>query len=448
MRKAQQLGVDIYEIEHPNLGVSVRFKVLSPIEVDKLVANDVTTEEAFKKAVLETVVVNLRKDITPVLALMPKPRATLAVESIYHGAIMLNPGLDISTWFKIISLASDTEKTPVKKSKTKSKRLTKSEILGAERYLNDRVIGQNEAIDELVKSIKRFYAGLNDEERPLGVFLFAGASGVGKTHLAKELHKYLFGSEFDIVRIDCGEYQHKHENSKITGAPPGYLGYDDGGHLANMMKKNSQTVVLIDEVEKAHPDLFHTFLRVFDEGVLTDGSGKTVSFKDAIIVMTTNLGNKDVVSDYQFRSIGFNTSTNAAKDLPSRARVERLATEAINKNFTPEFLNRVDKTIVFNHLNYQDFYRISELELEKVNSKLGKKGFSLLYNEEVLDSLAKDGISSVQGARKLAQIRREAIEDHLADILISHRYARGTVFHITIENNQYQIHAKKPKIDS
>lgn len=437
------MGIDIYEIEHPNLGVSVRFKVLSPGEVDRLVGVETTTEEAFKKSVLETVVVNLRKDITPVLATMPKSRASLAVESIYHGAIMLNPGLDISTWFKIISLASDPQKTTVKKNKTKTKRLTKSEILGIDRYLEDRVIGQKEAIDQLVKSIRRFHVGLNDEERPLGVFLFAGASGVGKTHLAKELHKYLFGSDFDIVRIDCGEYQHKHENSKITGAPPGYLGYDDGGHLVNMMRKNSHTVVLIDEIEKAHPDLFHTFLRVFDEGTLTDGSGKTVSFKDAIIVMTTNLGNKDVVIDYQFRSVGFNTEVFSGAHLPSRTRVERLANEAIAKNFTPEFLNRIDRTIVFNHLTYEDFLKISELELEKVNDKLGKRGFSLLYNDQVLDALAKDGMSSVQGARRLSQIRRESIEDTLADMLIDNRYTRGTVFQLTIVDNKYSITANK-----
>lgn len=441
------MGVDIYEIEHPNLGIPVRFKVLSPGEVDQLVSREIETEESFKKSVIETVIVNLRKDVTPVLALMPKARANLAVQSIYHGAIMLNPGLDISTWFKIISLASGEQKPISKKSKSKAKKLTKAEFLGMERYLEDKVVGQKEAVEELIKSIKRFYVGLNDEERPLGVFLFAGASGVGKTHLAKELHKYLFGSEFEMVRIDCGEYQHKHENSKITGAPPGYLGYDDGGHLVNMMKKNSHTVVLIDEVEKAHPDLFHTFLRVFDEGVLTDGSGKSVSFKDAIIIMTTNLGNKDVVDDYTLRSIGFGSANQSIDSLPRRERVERLSTEAIRKNFTPEFLNRVDKTIVFNHLTKQDYAKIAELELEQINAKLWKKGFSLLFDQQVVELMVEDGINSVQGARKISQIRREKIEDALADTLMEHRYARGTVFHLTINNGEYKFDAKRPKAE-
>lgn len=438
------MGVDIYEIDHPNLGIPVRFKVLSPTEVETLISREAETSEAFKKSVLENVIVNLRKDVTPILASMPKTRAKLAVDSIYHGAIMLNPGLDISTWFKIISLASE-EKNPSRKSKQRSKKLTKSEFLGLERFLDDRVVGQHEAISEVIKSIKRFYVGLNDENRPLGVFLFAGASGVGKTHLAKELHKYLFGNEFDIVRIDCGEYQHKHENSKITGAPPGYLGYDDGGNLTNMMKKNSHTVVLLDEVEKAHPDLFHTFLRVFDEGILTDGSGKTVSFKDAVIIMTTNLGNKDIVDDYNLRAVGFNSKNMTHDILPKRERVERLANEAIHKNFTPEFLNRVDKIIVFNHLTKEDFAKISEIELEQVNTKLGKKGYSLMFDQSVVDAMVEDSMSSVQGARRLSQIRRDLIEDQLADRLLASRYARGTVFQLTINDNGYELTARKPK---
>lgn len=440
------MGVDIFEIEHPNLNLGIRFKVLTPSEVEALVAKAPSRNDSFKKLVLENVVLNLHEEVTPVLRKMPKPKAQMAVDSLFHGAVMLNPGLDISTWFKMISFAVNEEKpTPAKKTKSAKKKVSKVQFLGLERYLKDRVIGQDAAISEIVKSLKRSQVGLHDERRPLAVFLFAGASGVGKTHLARELHNYLFGTDYDLARIDCGEFQHKHENAKLIGAPPGYMGYDDGGQLTNLVSKNPHTVVLLDEVEKAHPDVFHTFLRVFDEGILTDGSGKSVSFRDSIIIMTTNLGNRDIVEDFIGSAVGFGRERAEVTDLPNRERVERVTMEAVRKRFAPEFLNRIDKVVVFNHLTKSDFEKISELELAEVNTKLGKRGFSLAFDSEVISAMVTDGMNSIQGARRLAQIRRETIEDMLADRLLESRYPRGTIFQLTRNSDDYVLTAQRPK---
>jgi ATP-dependent Clp protease ATP-binding subunit ClpA len=252
-----------------------------------------------------------------------------------HGSIMLNPGLDLDNWVNMAydggsnmdpfpfdqdaELTSqqflDTIKNFRKKypklddedfpfgdfkkqaKQPKPKQITKQKFLGLESYLKNSIIGQEQAIQTIVSALKRSQVGLNDENRPLGVFLFAGSSGVGKTHLANSLHKYLFGGEYPMVRIDCGEFQHKHENQKLIGSPPGYVGHDEGGQLVNLVKKYPSTVVLLDEVEKAHPDLWNTFLRVFDDGILTDGKGDIVNFRNTIVIMTTNLGN-DKTADH------------------------------------------------------------------------------------------------------------------------------------------------------
>lgn len=438
--------MQVYEIAHPNLDTVVRFKILSTTEVSELCAKFPQESDGFKKAVLEAVVLNLRDDITPALRKISKAQGIDVVDALFNSALMLNPGLDLMAWYKLAS-PPIKDSPAIKKTKSKTRRISKTQYLGLERYLQDRVIGQDEAIHEVVKALKRPQVGLHDEKRPLGVFLFAGASGVGKTHLAKELQSYLFGNE-DIVRIDCGEFQHKHENSKLLGAPPGYLGYDEGGQLTNRVKKNPNTVVLLDEVEKAHSDLWNTFLRVFDEGIMTDGSGKEISFRDTIIVLTTNLGNREIVDDLTAKSIGFGKNSIYNDDfsaLPQRERVERFSLEAIRKKFSPELLNRIDKTIVFNHLTKNDYEKIAALELNHIDDKLGKKGFSLVFDDNVIDAMVTDGMSSIQGARRLSQIRRDTIEDKLADQLLNGRFPRGTVFQLTFADKDYVLTTQRPK---
>jgi ATP-dependent Clp protease ATP-binding subunit ClpA len=250
---------------------------------------------------------------------------------------------------------------------------------------------------------------------------------------------FINGDAYDLVRIDCGEFQHKHENAKIIGAPPGYVGYDDGGQLTTAVAKHPHTVVLLDEVEKAHSDLWHTFLRVFDEGVLTDGTGDKVSFKDTIIIMTTNLGNREVVEDMIGDTIGFGSMNFIA----NTARRERIAMKALRKSFAPELLNRIDKVVVFNHLTEANFGDIAALELLTVGMKLAKKGFSLAPEPAVIAYMASQCTDSVENARKLSQIRRDEIENLLADEILDHSHPRGTVFQLSRRDGLFQVTVPK-----
>ncbi len=429
--------MQVYEVRNPSLGIFIRYKVLAPAEAEMLMESKITLQgDQFNRLVLEAVVYNLN-EVLEELKKLPKEQAAVIVTTLYNGSIMLNPSLDVDGWLALTSSkeedlnSENTKAKPKRKANTQpvaNKKISKVKFLNLETHLKHQIVGQDEAIVQIVKALKRSYVGLGDENRPNGVFLFAGASGVGKTHLATALQKYLYGEESSIIRIDCGEYQHKHENSKLIGAPPGYVGYDEGGQLTKLIDKNPHSVVLLDEVEKAHPDMWNTFLRVFDEGVITDSSGKKVSFKDSIIIMTTNLGNKEVVDDFYARNIGFKDN----KAEITNKRRERFAMEAIRKQFLPELLNRIDKIVIFNHLSKIDFFKIAELELKRIDEKLSKRGFSLQFDENVLDFLSNQCIDSVENARKLSQIRRDNIESKLADKILAGRYARGTIFSLTM----------------
>lgn len=329
----------------------------------------------------------------------------------------------------------------------KVKTITRQKFLGLEQHLKNKVIGQDEAIEVIINALKRSQVGMHDTNRPQGVFLFAGSSGIGKTHLANTLHGYLFGTEIPMVRIDCGEFQLKHENQKLLGSPPGYIGHDEGGQLVNLVKQNPYTVVLLDEVEKAHPDLWNTFLRVFDDGLLTDGKGEIVDFRNTIIIMTTNLGNDKTTDHLMAGGTGFTNNTNyktKTKTIPSRSILERNTNDAIKKHFKPEFLNRIDKVVLFNYLSEIDSQKIARLEMEVVNDKLFKKGFKLKYTDNVIEALIEKGIDSIKGARALAQIRRDEIELKIADTLISSPLPKGTTFIIDYKDEDFNFKVQKP----
>lgn len=342
----------------------------------------------------------------------------------------------------------DENDFPLKqKTDVKPKQITKQKFLGLENYLKNNIIGQEEAITSLVDALRRSQTGLNDPNRPLSVLLFAGSSGVGKTHLANSLHKYLFGSDYPMVRIDCGEFQHKHENQKLIGSPPGYVGHDEGGQLVNFVKKYPSTVVLLDEVEKAHPDLWNTFLRVFDDGLLTDGKGEVVNFRNTIIIMTTNLGNDKTSEHLLAGGTGFTKDVNFklnTKTIPNKSIVQRNTNDAIKKHFKPEFLNRIDKTIIFNYLSDDDCSKIAQLEMSIIAEKLSKKGFSMQYNDNVIKGLIAEGIDSIKGARGLAQIRRDKIESRLAESIMEDPVPRGTIFQIDYEDSIFKFNLIKP----
>lgn len=460
----------LYQIYLPELASYVKYKVLTPEDIESLVA-DIAGKNSkdFKLAVLENVVYNIKSEISESLRLMSRSSAERAIEALYNGCVMLNPGLDIDLWINLAyskavdieglddnddfdeAIAKKFKEAKNKKAtKPKIKKISRQKFLGLEGHLKSSLIGQEDAIVSVISALKRSQVGLNDKNRPLGVFLFAGSSGVGKTHLANTLHKYLFGEDSSMVRIDCGEFQHKHENQKLIGSPPGYIGHDEGGQLVNLVKKNPSTVVLLDEVEKAHPDLWNTFLRVFEDGILTDGKGEEVNFQNTIIIMTTNLGNEKTVDYLLGSGTGFNKNINyklGTNQSPPKEMVEKNTLEAIRKHFRPEFLNRLDKVVVFNHLNKEDYEKIAELEMSVIIDKLTKKGYAVNYNESVISALLTKGIDTVKGARGLAQIRREQMEDKLADILIKSVLPRGTLFEIGYKDQEddFTFTIKKPE---
>lgn len=473
--------MNIYQIYVPELATYVKYKVLEP-EAAKNLIEEIQNKpvKEYRKAILESVIFNIKTDVAESLRMMSRASAEKCLDALYAGCIMLNPGLDIDQW---IDLAY-TNKTGVQKNsqikpnhkkdfpdltdlppeleeffnknfkkettknvKPKTKKLSKERFLGLEAHLKENIIGQDGSIEMLVSALKRSQVGMNDENRPLGVFLFAGASGVGKTHLANTLHKYIYGSDISMVRIDCGEFQHKHENQKLIGSPPGYIGHEDGGQLVNLVKKYPNTVVLLDEVEKAHQDLWNTFLRVFDDGMLTDNKGKQVSFRNTIIIMTTNLGNDKISDDLLKSSAGFTGRVDYStktKEMPKKEIVEKNTLEAIRKHFKPEFLNRIDKVVVFNHLTKNDLLKIAELEMFIIKDKLLSKGYSVVYTDAVLEAMLDKGVDSIKGARGLSQIRRELIEDTIADKLIHDNLPRGSLFHIDYDINLI-LKINKPK---
>ncbi len=485
----------------PELATFVKFKVLEPENVQAFLTSlDISATSSsekeyylsLRKEILENFIFNLKGEVSEALRLMSRKAAEDCLDALYIGCIMLNPGLDVDTWVSLSysredktgdlafrppddadldddamaqaflesiknfrkggqpKLDLDDFPFPIKKKQNakKNKFITKQKFLGLELYLSSNIIGQDDAIKTIVDALKRSQAGLSDEDRPLGVFLFAGSSGVGKTHLANTLHSYLFGNERPMVRIDCGEFQHKHENQKLIGSPPGYVGHDEGGQLVNLVKENPNTVVLLDEVEKAHPDIWNTFLRVFDDGILTDGKGEVVDFRNTVIIMTTNLGNDKTTAHLTEGGTGFTKSLSyklSTQQLPERAMLERNTNDAIKKHFKPEFLNRIDKVVIFNYLSRQDCQDIARLEMSVIISKLSKKGFQVEYSDAVLDGLIEKGIDSVRGARGLSQIRRDQIESLIADAIVYSSIPKGTTFHIDYEDSSFTCYVQKPQ---
>lgn len=441
-------------------------------------SDDLTDIEDRVSWVLRTCVSNLdkvqkelesRDDIDPNSALL----------TIYQSCIALNPALDMSTWtnmtrqrgiyhdildtpslndtmtrvdnilmlpdvdqiFGLPDLAS-TAKPPWSKEDDKPKdpnpEVSKKKVLALQDYLDANLIGQGEAVAEVVKTLKRSVAGLKDPSRPLGVFLCAGPSGSGKTLLAKLVHKHLFGSDSRLVRIDCTEYQQKHEVSKLLGAPNGYVSYEEGGQLTNAIKEAQNTVLLLDEAEKAHEDFWNIFLPVFDEGYMTSNSGEKVSFENTIIIMTSNIGNNAVVSKAFSKGVGFNSSLEGTHDsggIPPRDLVVRETKEAIRKYFKPEFLNRIDSTVIFNYLTEDDLCRIARLELYELRKKLKTKDIVVRWNKNVEKALAVNSKVATQGARAMARTRRAEIEDVLTDQILKDELVAQDVIRISAKKD-------------
>jgi ATP-dependent Clp protease ATP-binding subunit ClpC len=296
-------------------------------------------------------------------------------------------------------------------------------LLKMEEYLRNRVIGQDEAIQSIARAVRRARAGLKDPRRPIGVFLFCGPTGVGKTELARALAEFMFDSQDNMVKLDMSEFSEKHTVSRLVGAPPGYVGYDDGGQLTDTVRRRSYCLILLDEIEKAHPEVFNLLLQIFDEGRLADAKGRKVDFRNTIIIMTSNVGSDLIKRD---SSLGFAVSTEEAKTLEDRYNrmKDKVLTELKNV-FKPEFLNRVDSTVVFRSLSKEDIRAIVDLELRKVERQLGTKGVALEVTDAAKDWLGDKGYDQVFGARPLRRVIQDSIEDRLSEMLLSGDFDSG-----------------------
>ena len=306
-------------------------------------------------------------------------------------------------------------------------------LMGMKDDLMSKVIGQDKAIETLVKAIRRSRIGLKDPNRPIGTFMFLGPTGVGKTHLAKELAKFMFGSPDALIRVDMSEYMEKFTVSRLVGAPPGYVGYEEGGLLTEKVRRKPYSIVLLDEIEKAHPDVFNILLQVLDEGHLTDTNGRTVDFKNTIVIMTSNVGTRQL-KDFG-KGIGFTSGqTENMKDY-SRG----IITKALNKQFAPEFLNRLDEIINFDQLEMDSLIKIVDIELEGLYKRVETIGYKLVMNDEARKFIANKGYDIQYGARPLKRAIQTHVEDALAEVILGSEIQEGDTIRGTYDKEKDAI---------
>src|SRR3712207_393204 len=290
-------------------------------------------------------------------------------------------------------------------------------LLNLEAVLHERVVGQDSAVRAVAEAIRRARAGIKDPNRPVGSFIFLGPTGVGKTELARTLAEYLFGEEDAMIRIDMSEFQERHTVSRLVGAPPGYVGYEEAGQLTEAVRRRPYSVVLFDEIEKAHPDVFNMMLQILDDGRLTDSQGRTVNFQNTVIIMTSNVGSQHLVSERQF---GF-----TAKEGVDFRETERRARDALERSFRPEFLNRVDEIIVFQPLSKEDVLEIVDIMLKRLNKHLESQRVYVEATPEARAFLAEEGYDPKFGARPLARAIRRHIENPLSSRIIGGEFGPG-----------------------
>lgn len=301
-----------------------------------------------------------------------------------------------------------------------------NKLLRMEEFLHKRVVGQNEAISAVARAIRRSRAGLKEARKPIGSFIFLGPTGVGKTELARTLAEFLFNSEDALIRVDMSEYQEKFTSSRLFGAPPGYVGYEEGGQLTEKVRRRPYSVVLFDEIEKAHPDVFNVLLQVLDDGVLTDSLGRKVDFKNTVVIMTSNIGTKMIQKGV---SLGFQSTESEA----ARRKKEEVLGE-LRKSFSPEFLNRIDEIVIFHQLEKEQLYSILDILLRELNLRLLDKGIEIEVDDEVKQWLIKEGYEPLYGARPMRRAIQRAIGDPLSDELIRGRFKESRKVRVVLRD--------------
>jgi len=325
----------------------------------------------------------------------------------------------------IYEVVSNMTKIPVNKINIDEK----NSLVNLEDSLNSNVIGQEEAVKKISKSIRRNRVGIKDPNRPIGSFIFLGSTGVGKTFLAKKLAKEIFGSEDSLIRVDMSEYQEKHTISRLIGSPPGYVGHDEGGQLTEQVKNKPYSVILFDEIEKANKDIFSTLLQMLDDGHMTDGLGRKINFKNCLIIMTSNIGVRKI-QDFG-SGVGFKTNNNS--DAVQEEYKRDVLKKELSKFFAPEFLNRIDDVVIFNSLKKDHIDKIVKLEIDKLIYRLESMKYKVTYEQSVIDLIAKVGFDEQYGARPIKRAIQDKIEDLISEKILTNE---------VIEEKQYMLFVK------
>ena len=313
-----------------------------------------------------------------------------------------------------------------------------SRLLQMEEELHKRIIGQDEAVDTISKAVRRARAGLKDPRHPIGNFIFLGPTGVGKTELVKALAEFMFGSEDALIRLDMSEYQERHTVSRLVGAPPGYIGYDEGGQLTEAVRRKSYSCILLDEIEKAHPDVFNILLQIFDDGHLTDAKGRRVDFRNCIVIMTSNIGAETIRKG---SAIGFASRSDETKIQENDyEKMKEKLLEELKKTFRPEFLNRIDSVMVFHALTKEHIRKIVDLMLVNVTNQLKDKGIKLEVTDTAKDFLGEKGYDEAFGARPLRRVIQDMIEDKLSDSILRGQFRPGDTVIVEVEGDEIVVH--------
>jgi ATP-dependent Clp protease ATP-binding subunit ClpC len=310
-------------------------------------------------------------------------------------------------------------------------------LLEMEDAIHERIVGQDEAVTAIAKAVRRARAGLKDPRRPIGSFIFLGPTGVGKTELTKALAEFMFGSEEALLQLDMSEFMERHNVARLVGAPPGYVGYDDAGQLTETIRRRPYSIVVLDEIEKAHPEAFNMLLQIMEEGQLSDARGRKVDFSNTIVVMTSNVGAQMIKHQM---SMGFATPAAGSDAYSDYDEMRDKLLDRLKRTFRPEFLNRVDKVVVFHALTKEDIAEIVELELDKVRQRLAESGLQMQVSEEAKALLAEKGYSEEYGARPLRRVIQNRVEDRLSDAILANSLDEGSIVVVDVEDEEFVIH--------
>ncbi len=409
-REFPDKGFDI--IDEVGARSQVDVKMPDSIEKLKLQASNIKQEkiDVVKQQRYEEAA-NLRDKEKRILTKLETEKKKFEEELLTHKKVIT---LDL-----VYEVVSNMTKIPVTKLNADETKLL-SEM---ETNLSDKVIGQSEAVSKIAKSIRRNRIGIKDPNKPIGSFIFLGSTGVGKTYLAKQLAKQMFGSEDNMIRVDMSEYQEKHTISRLIGAPPGYVGYDEGGQLTEQVKNKPYSVILFDEIEKANKDIFGTLLQVLDDGHLTDGMGRKINFKNCVIIMTSNVGVKKL-QDFG-SGVGFKTGNVSYAEEEYKRDILK---KELKKFFTPEFLNRIDEVVIFNSLVKEDVKKIVKLELDKLSKRLVGLKYDITFDESILELISEVGFDETYGARPIKRAIQDKIEDFVSEEIIKGNMVEGVPY--------------------